>query len=168
MMDFRRVCVGIITKPVGIKGQVKLHPYTTSPDFFLQHTRLFLNNGIEIVLQCPRIDQSGDVIVCIENIKNRTEADGFRLQEVFVPREELPQLGEDEYYYEDLVGLHVVDDKHEQLGKVNAIHDYGAGTFLEISLPDMKTATISFNRETIIDVDFQVCEVVVNKRFLLL
>ena len=34
MMDFRRVCVGIITKPVGIKGQVKLHPYTTSPDFF--------------------------------------------------------------------------------------------------------------------------------------
>ena len=168
MMDFRRVCVGIITKPVGIKGQVKVHPYTTSPDFFLEHTRLSLKGGMEIVLKCLRIDKNGDIVALINGIQNRTEADSFRLQELFVMREELPQLGENEYYYEDLVGLHVVDDKHEQLGKVNAIHDYGAGTFLEISLSDMKTATISFNRETIIDVDFKVCEVVVNKRFLLL
>ncbi len=167
-MGARRVCVGIVAKPLGIKGQVKLHSYTASPDFFLQHARLFLKDGTEIVLKYPRIDRSGDVITCVEGINNRTDADGLRLQEVFVAREELPQLGDGEYYHEDLIGLNVVDDKHKRLGQISAIQDYGAGAFLEIDSTGIKIATIPFNREAIIAVDFQACEVVINKRFLLL
>ncbi len=167
-MDSRRVCVGIITKPVGINGQVRLYPYTTSPDFFFRHTRLFLKDSTEIMLKCLRIERSGDVVALIEGVKNRTEADVFRLQEVFVVREELPQLELNEYYHEDLIGLNVVDDKHEQLGKIGAIQDYGAGAFLEINLADRKLATIPFNREAIMDVNLPTCEVVINKRFLLL
>ena len=87
---------------------------------------------------------------------------------MFVVREELPQLELNEYYHEDLIGLNVVDDKHEQLGKISAIQDYGAGAFLEINLADRKLATIPFNHEAIVDVNLPTCEVVINKRFLLL
>lgn len=167
-MDSRRICVGIITKPFGISGQVRLHPYTASPNFFLQHTRLLLKDSAKIVLRYPKIDRSGDVISFIESIKNRTEADNLRLQEVFVTREELPQLEDNEYYHEDLIGLNVVYDNHELLGKVSAIQDYGAGAFLEINLSNRKIATIPFNREAIIAVNPQTCEVIINKRFILL
>lgn len=164
----RRVCVGIITKPVGIQGQVKVHPYTTSPDFFLEHTRLSLKGGMEIVLKCLRIDKNGDIVALINGIQNRTEADSLRLQELFVMREELPQLGRNEYYHEDLIGLKVVDDKRRSVGIVSSVQDYGAGAFLEIKLPNMKLATIPFNQDAIIAVDLRACEVVINRQFLLL
>ena len=164
----RRVCVGIITKPVGIKGQVKVHPYTTSPDFFVQHTKLSLKNRTEIVLKCLRIDKNGDIVALINGIQNRTEADSLRLQELFVMREELPQLGRNEYYHEDLIGLKVVDDKRRSVGIVSSVQDYGAGAFLEIKLPNMKLATIPFNQDAIIAVGLRACEVVINRQFLLL
>lgn len=166
MMSARRICVGVITKPFGIEGQVRLHPYTKSPDFFLRNTKLLLENGTEILLKYPRIEQTGNIVTCIGGIRGRTAAEELRLQKVFVLRGDLQPLDDGEYYFEDLVGLLMIDEKHECLGEVVAVYDYGAGVFLEIRMKS-QVATIPFNNDAVVDVNLNDCKITVNKRFLL-
>lgn len=166
-MSARRICVGVITKPFGTKGQVRLRPYTKSPDFFLQNTKLLLENGNEILLKYPRAEQSGDIITCVDGIQDRTVAEELRLQKVFVLREELRSLDDNEYYFEDLIGLLMIDEKHECLGEVVAVYDYGAGVFLEIKMKNSQVATIPFNKDAVVNVNLHDLKITVNKRFLL-
>ena len=51
---------------------------------------------------------------------------------LFVDRDKLPNLPDDEFYHADLIGLDVYDTGGEKLGRVNAVHDHGAGDMLEI------------------------------------
>lgn len=166
-MSARRICVGVITKPFGIKGQVRLHPYTKSPDFFLQNTKLLLENGIEILLKYPRLEQTGDIIACIDGIQDRTVAEKLRLQKVFVLREDLQSLDDGEYYFEDLIGLLMIDEEHKCLGEVIGVYDYGAGVFLEIKMKNSQVATIPFNKDAVVNVNLNDRKITVKKRFLL-
>ncbi len=155
-MNYRRVCVGIIAKPVGIKGQVKIHPYTNSPQSFLDYSNFSLANGSVINLENPEINKDGDIITKIEGYADRTAVESLRLNEIYIRREDLKPIFEDEYYFEDLTGLDVFNNKLEKIGKVNAALDYGAGTFLDIQLEAKnKVGTLPFNKETILDVDLK-------------
>ena len=163
-MSLKRICVGVIAKPFGIKGQVRVRSYTSSPDFFLIHTRLLTGNVEEICLVSPKIVGSNEIIAWIDGVNNRTDAEKLRLCKLYVERSELKQLPLGEYYYEDLVGMNVYDRSSRKLGKVEAIYDYGAGEFLEIRMENKKIATIQFNSNTIISVNEFIT---INKDFLL-
>lgn len=167
-MNARRICVGIITRPFGIEGQVRLHPYTNSPDFFLQNKKLLLESDVEVLLKEPRIGKNGDVISWIDGVHDRTTADALRLKKVFVLRDDLEPLEDAEYYYEDLIGLKVADENHEHLGVVKAIQDYGAGVFLEIKVDGNKVGTVQFTKEAVINVGLKDCEIMINRRFFLI
>ena len=55
------------------------------------------------------------------------------------PRSALPPLGEDEYYHADLIGLPVVSESGQPLGKVQAVENFGAGDVLDIVRDDGKS-----------------------------
>ena len=156
--------MGVITKPYGIKGQVRIRSYTCSPDFFLTHKKLLTSSGNELRLGRLKISSGGEVIACVGGVYNRTDAERLRLCEIYVERSELPQLAIDEYYYEDLVGMNVLDTSQQILGKVIAIYDYGAGEFLEIKM-GKQTAMIMFNNNAIVSIDDFI---IINKNFLLI
>jgi 16S rRNA processing protein RimM len=61
---------------------------------------------------------------------------------LFVPRDRLPQLPDDEFYHADLIGLSAYDTGGELLGKVIAIHNHGAGDIIEISSLRHKSALL--------------------------
>ena len=163
----KKVCVGVITKPFGVRGQVKIRPYTSSPDFFVAHTKLLSGDNSELRLRKPRIDGAGGVIAWIEGIHDRTGAERFRLHELCIARDELQETDENEYYCADLVGLNLVDGDDRILGVVNAVHDYGAGAFLEIELPERKVGTVPFNKDSIRNVNLKSQTIAVNRDFLL-
>ena len=71
---------------------------------------------------------------------------------LYVPRDALPGLDEDEFYYADLIGLAVEDLQGAPLGKVKAIQDYGAGDILEVAGPG-GTLLIPFTRQAVPHVD---------------
>jgi 16S rRNA processing protein RimM len=66
------------------------------------------------------------VIVALEGIKDRNEAEKLKGLEVFVSREQLPDLEEDTYYASDLLGMEVRDEQGRLLGELQEIFDNGA------------------------------------------
>lgn len=72
-------------------------------------------------------------------IPDRTAAERLRGTELTVPRSELPDLAEGEYYHADLLGLACETDTGEPLGRVAAVENFGAGDILEIERPDGKS-----------------------------
>ena len=150
-MISRKICVGKITKPIGLNGHVGMIFYTQSSDFFKKHKILNLIDSREIKLTGFVKLDGNKVKVKIDGINSRNDAEILRNQEVFVLRHELEQILEDEYYIEDLVNVKVFNCNNEYIGEVTAIFDHGAGSFLDIKTSTGKIGTIPFN-ETFIDI----------------
>ena len=71
-------------------------------------------------------------------ITDRNGAEAARGTELSVPRSALPPLDEDEFYHIDIIGLRCVSDQGEELGKLFAIYEFGAGDVIEIERPGGK------------------------------
>jgi len=69
-------------------------------------------------------------------ITSREQALGMKGVLLYVPRENLPEIeDEDDFYYSDLVGLDVKTSDGKRAGRVKAVHEFGAGDMLEIQPP---------------------------------
>src|SRR5262249_5151643 len=90
----------------------------------------------------------------LKGVADRDGAAQLRNAELYVARERLPQPDEDEFYLADLVGLAVVDRDDRPLGKVVALHDFGAGPVVEF-LPGAggDTVMLPFSEEVVPLVD---------------
>ena len=84
------------------------------------------------------------VIARFAEIADRGAAEALRGTTLSLPRDELPALGEGEYYHADLIGLSCVGADGAALGTVVAVENFGAGDLLEIEKPDGKRALIPF------------------------
>lgn len=166
-MKFVGACVGLISKPVGIKGQVKIHPYTSTPDTLLSFKNFYFSDGVEVVFDRPSIRDT-EIVTWIVGCKNRNDAELLRLKNIFIKKEDLPKLEENEYYLEDLAGLVVFNQNNIEIGKINAALDYGAGVFMDIKLIETgRVATIPFHKESILDVNLNDKKIIVNDNFIL-
>ncbi len=166
-MTSRRICVGQIAKPVGIRGQVKVHSYMSSPSDILNFP-LFLENGSRVVLKNVRVNENSEIVACIDGCATRNDVEKYRLQNIYVNRSDLPETEGSEFYYEDLVGCCVKDQDNQELGKIRGVFDYGAGTFLEIKLTSNKLATLPFSKDSVSRVDLEAKEVFINRWMLLI
>jgi 16S rRNA processing protein RimM len=82
-------------------------------------------------------------------INDRNAAEKLRSTVLTVPREALPELGEGEYYYSDLLGLACVSTDGTDLGKCVAIENFGASDVLEIQKPDGKKFMVPMTAEAV-------------------
>jgi len=129
----KTVTVARVCDAFGIKGQIKLTAYTESPDTLLKFPRW----GLSIP---GRADSSYSVlnsklhgkfvVAALEGIENRDQALELKGAQVTVPRLELPELNEGEYYWAELVGLNVVNSSGVSLGQVESIMETGANDVL--------------------------------------
>ena len=65
----------------------------------------------------------------------------------------LPAAGQEEFYHADLIGLEARDSESRVLGKVAAIHNFGAGDVIEIGRPDGDSVLLAFTRESVPVID---------------
>ena len=145
-----------------------MRPYTTSPTVFLRFSELFLFDGTRLVLKHPKVNEKSEVITWIDGYNGRTAVEVLHLKRLYVDREALPPLNENEFYLEDLSGLAVFNQDDKYVGIVNAALDYGAGTFLDIKLSNTgRIATLPFNKHSIIDVDLEARKIKIDDAFLL-
>ena len=72
-------------------------------------------------------------MIAFEGVADRNAAEALKGTELFVDRAALPQPDEDEFYHADLIGLEARDSEGRVLGKVSAIHNYGASDVIEIA-----------------------------------
>jgi 16S rRNA processing protein RimM len=134
---------GTVTGAYGVKGWVRVRAFTEPPANLLAFEHWFLKNGsarsagagadrpIRFLEGRPQGDKS--VIVRIEGVADRSEAELLKGSEVWVPREELPELDDGEFYWHELVGMRVECEHEGQrvlLGEVRRLLETGANDVL--------------------------------------
>ena len=144
----KKILVGKVTAPFGIKGEVKIISYCQNPQQ-IENYPLFDENSDKIKLKISNKNKavigttiSGDSILIakIEGSVSRNDSEGLRGKEIFTNRDDFEELDEDEFYHSDLLGLDVIDMNSKKIGKVLNIYDFGAGVMLEIEFSKVDEA----------------------------
>ncbi|QGR02948.1 16S rRNA processing protein RimM [Ehrlichia ruminantium] len=135
------ICLGIITSPHGIKGHVKIKTFTENPENFTSYGEL--TDGITTYnINTIQVTSKNTVIAKIKDITSRTQADLLRNKKLFIEKTKLPDLIENEFYYNDLVGLQVLLEDNNIFGSIKKIHNFGSCDIIEILLYKSKKSTM--------------------------
>ncbi len=134
-MTDARVLLGVIGRPHGVRGLLRVHAYTAEPEGLFAYGPLCDDGGRWFSLrpQGAGICEVAEIVGGKRApIADRTAAERLVNLRLYLPRERLPAPAEDEFYLADLVGMEAVGPDGQVLGQVAAVHDYGAGASLEI------------------------------------
>lgn len=145
--------LAVIGAPHGVKGELRVRSFTADPLALGDYGPLFASDGRRFTVASIR-PQKTVFVVSFEEVSGRDAAERLTGTELFVERSALPtELDEGEFYVADLVGLRAVDLDGNELGKVSAVHDFGAGDILEIAGAGRRTAMVPFSRAAVPEVD---------------
>lgn len=128
------VPLAVIIGAHGVTGEVRLKLFCDSLDSLAQHKNF---SGGKLTLKSVKPHKMG-AIARIAEITDRNDAEAARGTELTVPRSALPELDEDEFYHIDIIGQRCVSDQGEELGKIFAIYEFGAGDVIEIERASCK------------------------------
>jgi 16S rRNA processing protein RimM len=108
-----------------------------------------MDDGRRLAVVALRAGKPGEVVVRFDSVADRDAAEALKGRELFVSREALPAPDADEFYHTDLIGLAVQDSSSTALGRVRAMHNFGAGDMMEIETPSGDTEFIPFNASVV-------------------
>lgn len=120
-----QIAVGKVAKAHGIKGEIKVFPFSGNPDDFRGYGLLTLVEPEHGLTRSYAVGQSRGmgnlVILQLEGLSGRSTAEALRGWEVRIGRELLPTLGPDSFYWHELEGLPVITDDGKELGRVTSL-----------------------------------------------
>jgi len=148
-----QVCVARIGAAHGVRGAVKLWTFTEDPFAVTRYGPLATRDGARAFEVAHAREGKGHLVATLKGVTTRNEAERLNGIELYVAREKLPATDEDEYYHADLIGLAAVTTADEPLGKVVAIHNFGAGDIIEIAPPSGATMLLPFSNAVVPTVD---------------
>ena len=147
-----RVLLATIGTAHGVRGEVRVKTFTEDPAALGGYGPLSTEDGQ--VFQIERLRPAKEVVVAkFRGINDRNAAEALNGISLYVDRERLPDVADDEFYHADLIGLTAVTEGGEQIGTVVALHDFGAGDMLEIAPPRGPTFLLPFTKEAVPAID---------------
>ncbi|MEZ4501280.1 MAG: ribosome maturation factor RimM [Dehalococcoidia bacterium] len=148
----KKVAVGRINGPWGVRGHVKVTPLTSNPERFVPGATLLIDGIPRKVLdvQSPR----GYPCVQFRGYEDRTSAESLTGTLIEIPESELPDLPEGEYYVHDLVGLEVRDSSGA-IGRLKEVLRTGANDVYVIERPPAKDLLLPAIPDVILEVDLE-------------
>ena len=148
----QRVVLGRIAGLFGVKGWVKVYSETDPPANILDYSPWYLqmaDGWRPYVVQQGQIHGKG-IIARLEGCNDRDEASPLLGAEIAVDRDQLPVLTEDEYYWSDLIGLAVLNQTGQTLGKVDHLLETGANDVLVVIGADKQECLIPYIRGDVV------------------
>jgi 16S rRNA processing protein RimM len=129
-----RIRVARIGAAHGVRGEVKLWPFTQDPMAVADYGPLETEDGARR-FEIETLRAAKDHLVArLKGVGDRDAASSLRNTDLFISRDKLPPIDEeDTYYHADLVGMSAVTPEGVPLGNVTAIHNFGAGDLIEIA-----------------------------------
>ena len=156
-----RVCIAQIGAAHGVRGEVRLKPFTEDPLAVTRYGALTSEDGKQR-FEIEAVRPAKDVLVArLKGVTDRDAAEALKNIRLYVAREKLPAPEADEFYHADLVGLTARKQNGETVGIVKAVHNFGAGDLLEIEPPSGATIMLPFNKTTVPTVDIAAKKIVV-------
>lgn len=155
------VCVGAIAGSYGVRGEIRLKSFTAEAEAIADYAPLSTEDSAqEFDVTLTRVIKNG-FVARLSGISTKEQAEALKGQKLFAPRDRLPSLPEDEYYYTDLVGVEVRDTGGTVLGTVKSVQNHGATDLLEITGPDLKaTVLLPFTHASVPTVDIEARRIV--------
>lgn len=148
-----RVLLGAVIGAHGTKGEVRVKTFTLNPEDLGAYGPLATDDGRYLSVASLRAGKPGEVVVRFNGIVDRNAAEALKGRQLSVARSALPAPDEDEFYHADLIGLAVEDKDNAPLGRVRALHNFGAGDVMEIETSAGATEFIPFNASTVLKVE---------------
>ena len=147
----------MITTTHGVRGEVKVFPTTDDAERFLELEYVLLDTGREL----RRLDIKNVrffknlVILKFDGIDNINDIEKYKGKDLWIPREEAQELGEDEYYIADLQGLNVVLEDGTEFGTLRDVMETGANDVYIIDSNEHGEVLLPAIKECILDVDLE-------------
>lgn len=131
------VLLGKVTKPHGIRGEVKVYPYSGEPENFLRYSRVLISadENAELIghtVSRARV-QKNIVLMQLENCITRNDAEALVGSLLYVAEEDLPEPAESEFYLRDLEGRQMVVGDGQVIGTVTGIQFNAGQDLAEVS-----------------------------------
>ena len=151
--------VGKIVNTQGLKGEVRVISQTDFPELrYKKGTVLTLfqekKAPIELTIQSHRKHKNFD-IVTFENHSSINDVEKYRDGILKVSKEKLTDLPENEFYYHQIIGLTVVDEHNNELGKIKEILSPGANDVWVVQRPKKKDALIPYIESVVKSIDLE-------------
>jgi 16S rRNA processing protein RimM len=154
-MSASLILMGVVGRPHGVRGLLHVHSYTAEPSDLALYAPLIDDLG-----RSWSIAWRGDGVAELRDaagtpVADRNTAEKLVNTRLHVDRGRLPPPDGEEFYLADLVGLEARNVTGAMIGHVAEIHDYGAGTSLEIAREGKPALLVPFTRAAVPDVDIQ-------------
>ena len=136
--------IGVITKPQGVKGEVRVYPTTDALESFellVEKKVMIGENMLPYELSAART-QKGMVFLKFVGVDDRNSADELAGEAIFVTEEQVLPLAKDEYFERDLIGMEVNAEDGQNLGHLTKIIYTPANDVYVIKPPDGKAFMI--------------------------
>ena len=147
------ICIARIGAAHGVRGAVKLWTFTEDPLAVRAYGPLMTKDGARSFEVASAREAKGHLVATLKGVGSREDAERLNGIELYVAREKLPATDQDEYYHADLIGLAAVTSANAPLGRVVAIHNFGAGDIIEIAPPHGPTMLLPFTNAVVPTVD---------------
>jgi len=158
--------LGVIVKAQGIKGEVKVKPYTDTPDVLCRIKTVIINNE-PMHIEKARCDQSMAYIK-LKGVEDRDQAEGMKGLQLSVDKKDAPSLPEGRYYVDDLIGCTALDDEGTAMGTLKDVIQNSANDVYviknrqgEILIPALKSVikSVDIQKKEVVFVKEKLSEV---------
>jgi len=154
--------LGVITGAHGVRGEVKVKPFTETPRALGRYREFTDETGARAFKLAVRGEARGLTIARIDGVDDRNAAEALKGVRLFVARDRLPKAKRGEVYIADLVGLAAVDRTGAAVGRIKSVLNYGAGDVLEIERPGLEALLLPFSDRMVPELDVAGGRVVVD------
>jgi 16S rRNA processing protein RimM len=152
--------VGKIVNTHGIKGEVRVISRTDFPDErYKPGSTLYLfttgsEEPVKVTVAAHRIHKQFDLL-SFEGITTMSEVEAFKNALIKVPEEALSELGENEYYFHEIIGCKVYSEDGDEIGKVKEILTPGANDVWVIGRKKGKDALIPYIESVVKEINIK-------------
>jgi 16S rRNA processing protein RimM len=118
--------IGFLRRPHGVQGEIIMDLHTDFPQRIKSGRKILIGDKRQAAtFESVRAHANG-LLIKLRGIDTPESAGRFRNQWVYVKADDVPPLPEGQHYKYELIGLDVVDDKGNTLGKLSEIIETGA------------------------------------------
>jgi len=149
----QKICVARIGAAHGVRGEARLWTFTEDPLAVLHYGPLSTKDGTRQIEVVKAREAKDHLVATFKGVADRSAAEKLNGLELYIPRDRLPEPDDDEYYHADLIGLTAETTAGEPLGRVIALHNFGAGNIIEIAPPSGSTLLLPFSNAVVPTVD---------------
>ena len=145
-----KILVGKIVAPQGIRGEFRVQSFAEAPNDFKKF-HIICDKCESNAFHFVRVLKQNIIIAKIDGINDRNTVESLRGTELFISRDDLPKLKENEYYQSDLIGFDVIREG-VKIGVVDGFQNFGAGDIIELDNGEMvsfKNADVDTEQKTI-------------------